>query len=55
MEPYHLSGTAEVSARVEGTVQSGKVPAIRGTATINDAGATLPQFLKPITDIRSEI
>jgi autotransporter translocation and assembly factor TamB len=55
VEAYELSGTANVSARVEGALGPGKAPDVNGTVTIDGAGATLPQFLKPLSELRSEI
>jgi uncharacterized protein involved in outer membrane biogenesis len=55
MKPYGLSGTVEFSARVDGALRPGQLPDISGTAALADAGASVPQLIKPISQGRSEI
>jgi len=53
--PYKLSGKAELTARVEGELKPGQIPAAVGTAKIIDGSAVLPQAIKPLTGISAEI
>ncbi|UCG53466.1 MAG: AsmA family protein [Candidatus Latescibacterota bacterium] len=52
---YGLSGSADIAAKIEGSVGAGRTPSITGTAKISNAQATLPQYPKPLTEIGSDI
>ncbi len=52
---YKLSGNAALTARIKGILGEGIQPDITGTVKLTDAAATLPQLMKPLTEIRTEI
>jgi len=55
MSPYDLTGEATLSLHVSGALTPGAVPKVEGTATITDAGATVPQLIKPVSNVKTKI
>ncbi|UCH83935.1 MAG: AsmA family protein [Candidatus Latescibacterota bacterium] len=52
---YSPTGKADVVARIHGSLEPGRGPIVDGKATVKRAGASLPQYPKPITDIQADI
>ncbi len=50
MAPMSPSGDAKVSVRVSGAPKPGATPDVRGTATISNFGAQLPNMPKPLSN-----
>jgi uncharacterized protein involved in outer membrane biogenesis len=55
MKPYGLSGTAALSARIDGALSPGSRPNTKGTLTITHAGAKVAQLPKPVSQAGAEI
>lgn len=52
-KPLALKGTAGLDAKINGALAPGRIPEVSGTASIKNAGATLPGMIKPVTDLNS--
>lgn len=55
VSPYSLSGKMRLNATVNGTVVPGSMPTVAGNLIVEDAAAAVPQLIKPITNLRTDI